>query len=84
MDKILHFSAYFVLTISWLVAFYKSIYHKLPLINVVIALFIYGIIIEVLQEVFTTYRQADLFDILANSIGILIAWALFNKISVKK
>lgn len=33
----------------------------------------YGILIEILQEVFTTTRKADIMDVLANAIGGLIA-----------
>ncbi|MFK5958073.1 MAG: VanZ family protein [Lutibacter sp.] len=80
IDKILHFTAYFTLTVSWLFAYYKSLklYNKGFLIAIV--LFVYGIIIEVLQGVLTTYRQADLLDIIANLIGIVTAWVFFNKI----
>ena len=83
IDKFLHFTAYFTLTLSWLFAFYKSLKLHLKGIVIVIILFIYGIIIEVLQGVLTTYRQADLLDIVANSIGIVTAWVIFNKIFPK-
>jgi VanZ family protein len=33
----------------------------------------FGIIIEVLQEILTETRSADLLDVLANSLGVLIA-----------
>ncbi|WP_265242154.1 VanZ family protein [Muriicola sp. Z0-33] len=36
-----------------------------------ISVIIYGIIIEVIQEVFTEYRTADIYDALANCIGAL-------------
>jgi len=77
IDKILHLSAYFALTSSWLFAFYKSEKLKINVNLIIVAVFIYGIIIEVLQGVLTSYRQADLLDIFANFIGIIIAWAFF-------
>jgi VanZ family protein len=33
----------------------------------------YGIVIEIVQEVFTKTRKADIMDVLANAIGGLIA-----------
>lgn len=83
VDKILHLSAYFVLTLSWLLAFYKSEKLKIKVNLIIVAVFIYGIIIEVLQGVLTSYRQADLFDIFANLVGIIIAWAFFRGIFFK-
>ncbi|MBT8316459.1 MAG: VanZ family protein [Lutibacter sp.] len=78
IDKILHFSAYFALTLSWQLAFYKSVKLKIKESLIIVAVFFYGIIIEVLQGALTSYRQADLLDIIANFIGIIIAWAFFR------
>ena len=76
-DKILHFLAYFVLTFSWLLTFkFKSKQLKISLL-VLMFVFIYGIIIEVIQGVLITYRQLDYLDVLANAIGILIAYIVF-------
>ena len=35
--------------------------------------FIYGIIVEVLQGTFTTYRTEDIADVFANSLGVVFA-----------
>ena len=83
-DKFLHTSAYFMLTLSWLFAYKKSLKLKKKGILILITVFIYGIIIEVLQGVLTTYRQADYFDMLANLTGIIIAWLFFSLISLRK
>ena len=80
-DKIIHFTSYFFLTLSWLFATQHSIKRttsKAILIGVLIS---YGIIIEALQGGMTTHRQADLYDILANSIGVLLASILFPKLN---
>ncbi len=45
--------------------------------SLVTAVFIYGIIIEILQGVFTNNRQADLFDVFANFAGITVATLFF-------
>ena len=83
IDKILHLSAYFVVTLSWLFAFYKSLKFSSRESLIITAIFIYGIIIEVLQGTLTSYRQADLLDIFANLTGIVIAWVLFSRIFSK-
>ena len=77
-DKLLHTSAYLVLTLSWLLAIIdKTILQKRTTL-VVFFVFIYGIIIEVLQGTLTTYRQADLYDMFANLAGVVIAWLFFT------
>ena len=83
-DKFLHFSAYFLLTLSWLIAFSNKLTQQKKVVIIVITVFIYGIIIEALQGTLTTYRQADLFDLFANFIGIGIAWVFFTFIFLKK
>ena len=43
---------------------------KRSLILIALLVDYFGIIIEALQEGLTTYRQADIYDILANSLGV--------------
>ena len=72
-DKTVHFLFYFVLTLTWNFALqkkYKNWALKYIIVFVVIG---YGIVIEVLQEVLTKTRQADLSDVIANSAGALVA-----------
>lgn len=76
-DKILHAFGYCVLTISWLLTFRPKTYLWKSIILVTLVVFIYGIIIEVLQGVFTYNRQADIYDVFANFSGITIATLLF-------
>jgi VanZ family protein len=77
-DKVIHVSAYFLLSISWFLAFNTRDKYFKNSIYIAILSFIYGIIIEALQGVITTYRQADVFDMIANLTGIVIAWVFFN------
>ncbi len=77
-DKFLHTSAYFLLTISWFLVFKKSYKLQNKYTLVMLIIFVYGTIIEVLQGSLTTYRQADLYDMFANLGGILIAYMFFN------
>ena len=78
VDKIVHFAIFSVLTFIWL-WFCES--KKLVKYTVWVLLLVltYGIIIEALQELFFETRTADVWDVLANSIGILIGLAVFKK-----
>lgn len=76
-DKFVHTTAYFILTLSWLLSFRLVLRLMKQLILILFIVFIYGIIIEVMQEIFTSYREADYYDILANFIGISIAGIAF-------
>ncbi|MBW2938637.1 VanZ family protein [Aureisphaera sp. CAU 1614] len=79
-DKIVHALLYFLFAIIWLFYFRslgkesKSIY-----VFVSIALFIYGIIIEVLQGSYIVTRTHDNWDIVANATGIIIGVLVFYK-----
>lgn len=75
-DKIIHFVFYFVLIVLILNSFIsKSIWFQIKIILLVI---VYGIIIEVLQELLTKTRSADLLDVLANTVGVFVGFLLFN------
>ncbi len=80
-DKYAHIISYFILSMSWFYASqhdFKSTRQKLILIALLVA---FGIIIEALQEGITTYRHADIYDVLANSVGILLAAILFKPLN---
>lgn len=76
-DKFVHVGGYFVLNLSWLLAFQTKIKTLKPAILISCLVFVYGIVIEVLQAVLTNYRQADFYDMLANLLGISIALFIF-------
>lgn len=84
IDKLQHCIAYFTLSISWLLTFYKQ--NKKYL--VVISCILFGIIIEILQQTITSYRTGDYLDIIANSVGVLLGLlfftVFFKKNEVKK
>jgi VanZ family protein len=88
-DKIYHASTYFILAFLWyntLVLHFNTSKTKAIIYTSLISI-IFGIIIEVLQGVFTTTRHADIFDVLANSLGVLFAVSVLilkNRITVKK
>ena len=72
-DKVLHFGIYSFLNVLLLIAYNKNF----SMLFLSITLFVYGILIEVIQNQ-TTYRTAELVDILANSCGILIGALIFK------
>ena len=70
-DKLVHVLAYALLTLIWFYALkISSIQLKLGILA--LSCIIYGIILEVIQGVITTHRQADFYDVVANIVGVLI------------
>lgn len=81
IDKAYHGFAYFTMTILWLMAFYKKPEKKYLIL---LGCIIFGIIIEVLQNNLTNYRTGDFFDVIANSLGSLLAFFIFGLFFKKK
>ncbi len=77
-DKFLHSLAYLVLTLSWFFAVKRTHSNNIGKLLIVIIIFIFGFAIEVMQEKFTENRMMDYLDVIANSIGIIIALFSFN------
>ena len=71
-DKIYHFFAYFVFTIL-VYNYFKVIQIKRVILLSALAVICYGIILEVLQTVLTSYRTFDVYDALANALGVSCA-----------
>ena len=79
----MHGGAYFGLGLLWMFFFvhnYKNDKFLAKIIAISLAIIGFGIFIEVLQDRLTTYRQLDLYDVLANSIGVvsagIVVWLL--------
>lgn len=74
-DKIFHFLAYAVLTVSWFFSFSFTFNVKIKkaLLSAGLLSIIFGIILEVLQESFTEFRSLDIYDALVNTLGVLMA-----------
>ena len=74
-DKIVHFLFYFILVTLWSFSFnHKTFQLRL---KILVGAIFYGIIIEILQDTITVSRTADFFDVIANSLGALIAFFTF-------
>ena len=72
-DKLVHFTFYFVLVISWFryLAFKRKNDRKMKIILVSAAVFL-GICVEIGQSCLTETRQGDALDALANSVGAIV------------
>lgn len=53
-------------------------------LKIVIGAILYGIVMEICQDVFTTYRSADIVDVIANSTGAISGFFLYKIIKTKK
>lgn len=75
-DKVVHVFFHFVFTTLWFLFFKKkfesSSNYRALMVSVVFSFF-FGIIIELLQQYFTTTRTGDVLDIVANLFGALSA-----------
>lgn len=84
-DKVFHFVAHFLVVILWFFTFYIRL--KQPKTKALMQSFVFslcfGIIVEVFQEVFTTTREADINDVIANiagaTLGIVVVGLLHRK-----
>ena len=85
-DKIIHAGIYFVFTILWCFYFClkstKNKWFKDAIVKSIVLAFSFGILIELLQEVSNNGRSGDLYDVLANSAGILVAFLILKKLIV--
>ena len=81
-DKYVHCTFYFIFTILWFL-YFKSVKpgndkkHRLTVFGMAV---VFGILIELCQQFFTTDRSADITDVVANTTGsaiaVLVLWLL--------
>jgi VanZ family protein len=75
-DKVIHSVFHLILTLLWFLYLRQRFIDKrkntLMWYSFLFS-FVFGIFVEVLQELFTTTRQADVFDIIANLAGSIVA-----------
>lgn len=75
IDKIFHASYHFIFVSIWFLSF--KIKNKNNLKKVFYFSMFYGTIIEILQHLLTSNRKADIFDLVANILGALVAVFVF-------
>ncbi len=83
LDKVVHSSLYFLLGLSWLYTLNPKKRNKNYIYKILFLITLYGIIIEVLQEVLTINRHGDIKDVIANIVGVIFATLVFNVIRKK-
>jgi len=79
-DKVGHFGLFcgFSFLILWGLKKILNPYFNIKIIFFVFFIgLIYGVIIEILQHFLTTTRHADMYDVLADGIGVLAGIILF-------
>ena len=73
-DKYVHFTFHFGFTILWFLYLNKKKpTDKKIIFKVFFASFLFGILIEASQSLFTLTRKADIYDVMANTAGALAA-----------
>lgn len=73
MDKIVHFGMYFALMSSIIFENRKSFKNLRGLLLAAPIPLLYGILMEILQSTITVNRSGSVFDVLANSVGIIVS-----------
>ena len=77
-DKTYHFIAYFLLMLSWLYVFFKKKSFTQHVKYIIVGCIAFGIIIEILQGITTTYRTSSFLDVVANTFGVVLASIVFH------
>ena len=76
IDKLVHVVFHSALTFFWFLFFSKQFKSNAifkPLFFSVLFSFVFGITIEILQQLVTVNRSADVLDVLANTTGAMLA-----------
>ena len=71
-DKINHFGAYFLLTLL-IFNYFNTLNQKKGLLYAFIIASTYGVLMEVFQKYLTNARMFDVYDMIANAFGAIIA-----------
>tara|TARA_A200000113_G_scaffold134708_1_gene121163 strand:+ start:520 stop:888 length:369 start_codon:yes stop_codon:yes gene_type:complete len=82
-DKLIHCLYYTGLTFFWIKSTEEPSNRKI--IKTALLVFLFGLVLEILQGTLPIQRNMDFFDLLANSVGILLALVSehFLRVNVK-
>jgi len=72
-DKYVHSIFHFVFTALWFLGLYQNAPVKKSLLKVLSLSICYGVSIEILQGLCTSTRNADIYDVMANTTGAILA-----------
>ncbi|MDA7549484.1 VanZ family protein [Flavobacteriaceae bacterium] len=80
IDKLVHLFIFLVLTFLWLLYVNNVLNDTKPivLLFILVACLFYGILIEVIQELFVLSRGAEVLDVIADLLGASIGLLLFR------
>ncbi len=78
IDLVVHVCMYFVLSLAFYKGFFNSKWNHAATFACSLA-FIYGIGIEFAQELGTNGRHFDVYDIISNGFGCLLAYFVISK-----
>jgi len=80
-DKIFHFLAYVVLAFLW-VTYFKTVKKKNGRVVVFFFLILFGVVLELIQHQVNPKRTYDIYDLIANCIGVSLGTliALLNNV----
>ncbi len=80
IDKLVHLFIFLVLTFLWLLYVNNVLHDTKPivLLFILVACLFYGILIEVIQELFVLSRGAEVLDVIADLLGASLGLLLFR------
>jgi len=80
IDKLVHLFIFLVLTFLWLLYVNNGLNDTKPivLLFILVACLFYGILIEVIQELFVLSRGAEVLDVIADLLGASLGLLLFR------
>lgn len=86
-DKLLHFLIYFFFTILLYIARVNDVKRRASTISrlffVITIPFVVGVSVEFTQYYFIASRQGEILDVIANTLGIILAVTLGEKLKAK-
>lgn len=80
-DKLYHVIAYASLSFVFALHYYNHVKRKISIesyFGILLLAIVFGIIIEVSQDMLTSHRTFDYFDILANAFGALLGLVIIS------
>jgi VanZ family protein len=83
-DKFVHASMFFILQLLWMRGFFMQVTFPALKVHYKIIPFLfcvtYGALLELMQNSFFSERTGDLLDFVANTIGCIVAFFIFDKL----
>ena len=87
IDKIAHFGMYFILMSLIIFETNRALIRNRSLLLLSLYPFFYGIVLEILQSATTDSRYGSFYDVIFNTLGILISvllWLLLKSVCKEK